>query len=62
MLVLHGFGLYCYVVYGFAHPVTQLWAIVLMLHMLEFPLAFIAVRERRVGWGVTIMAVRRALP
>lgn len=55
-LVLHAFGVYLYASEGFAHPVAQLWAIVLMLHMLEFPLAFIAVRERGIGWGVTIMA------
>ncbi|ERJ19552.1 hypothetical protein T35B1_03501 [Salinisphaera shabanensis T35B1] len=56
LLVLHGFGVYCYVAAGFAHPVTQLWAIVLLIHILEFPLAFIAVQGRKVGWGTTIMA------
>ena len=55
-LVLHGFGLYYYVTQGFAHPVAEIWAVVVMLHMLEFPLAFIAVRDRRIGWGVTIIA------
>lgn len=56
LLVLHGFGLYFYVAAGFGHPVSQLWAIVIMIHILEFPLAFIAVQGRRVGWGTTIIA------
>lgn len=56
LLVLHGFGLYFYVTAGFAAPAAQLWAVVLMLHILEFPLAFIAVRERAVGWGTTVIA------
>jgi len=55
LLVLHGFGLYFYVTAGFTSPVSQLWAIVLMIHMLEFPLAFIAVKDRGVGWGTTII-------
>ena len=56
LLVLHGFGRYFYVTAGFADPVAKLWAIVVMIHMLEFPLAFIAVQGRRVGWGTTIIA------
>ncbi|MES1924560.1 hypothetical protein [Salinisphaera sp. T31B1] len=56
LIVLHIFGLYFYVRYGFDHAVAELWAVVMMIHMLEFPLAFIAVRDRGVRWGTTIMA------
>ena len=56
LVVLHLFGVYFYVTRGFAHPVAELWGILMLIHMLEFPLAFIAVRDRGVRWGTTIMA------
>lgn len=56
LLVLHAGGIALYVNHGFEHPVARLWAVVIMIHILEFPLAFIAVTDRRIGWGVTIIA------
>jgi len=56
LLVLHAGGIAIYATHGFEHPVAKLWAIVVMIHILEFPLAFIAVQGRRIGWGTTIMA------
>lgn len=56
LIVLHVAGVGFYVSHGFDSGVARLWAILVMIHMLEFPLAFIAVRDRRIGWGVTIIA------
>lgn len=54
-LVLHVAGVYLYVTQGFANPLVQLWAIIVIIHILEIPLAFLALKERAIPWGLTII-------
>ncbi|HJO36381.1 MAG: hypothetical protein SV108_04770 [Pseudomonadota bacterium] len=42
-----GFGLFSAA--GFAHPLATLWLIVLGIHVLEVPIAFLALRGRNVS-------------
>ncbi|MDT0618953.1 hypothetical protein RM531_10745 [Salinisphaera sp. P385] len=54
-LLLHAAGLWLYVTDGFNSPVAQLWAVIIAIHILEIPLAFLAVAERRIPWGLTVI-------
>lgn len=54
-LLLHAAGLGLYVAQGFASPVAQLWAVIIVIHILEIPLAFLAVAERHIPWGLTVI-------
>lgn len=55
VLVLHALGVYLYVTQGFTHPLAQLWGLIVIIHILEIPLAFLAVRERRIAWSLTMI-------
>lgn len=54
--VLHVIGVYLYVTQGFSNPWADLWAIIIIIHLFEMPLAFVALRERGIAWGLTIIA------
>ncbi|MEQ8797930.1 MAG: hypothetical protein RJQ08_06970 [Salinisphaeraceae bacterium] len=54
-LLLHAAGLWLYVTQGFNSPVAQLWAAIIAIHILEIPLAFLAVAEQRIPWGLTVI-------
>lgn len=54
--VLHAIGIYLYVTQGFANPWAELWAIIVIIHLFEMPLAFVALRERKIPWGLTIIS------
>lgn len=54
-LVLHAAGIGFYAAQGFSSPVTQLWALIVAIHILEIPMAFIAVQDRNIVWGATVL-------
>ncbi len=54
-LILHAAGVYLYVTQGFTNPIVQLWGLIVIIHILEIPLAFLAVRERRILWSLTMI-------
>lgn len=54
VLAFHALGVGLYVVQGFANPLAQLWAIIVVIHVLEIPMAFIATKERMIPWGLTV--------
>lgn len=54
-LVLHAAGVYFYVTQGFTSSIAQLWGLIIIIHILEIPLAFLAVRERRIAWSLTMI-------
>lgn len=55
VVLLHVAGIAAYVLYGFEAPVARLWAIIVIIHILEIPLAFIALQDRAVPWGLTVI-------
>lgn len=52
---LHLAGIVFYLAHGLASPVAQLWALIVAIHALELPLAFIAVRERGIPAGAVVI-------
>lgn len=54
-LVLHALGIGFYILHGFDHLLVQLWALVVVIHILEIPVAFLAVREKTIPWGLTVI-------
>lgn len=54
VLLLHALGAGLYVTEGFDNTLVQLWAIIVVIHVLELPLAFLAVRDRAIPWSLTI--------
>lgn len=52
--LLHVLGIGLYVTEGFDNTLVQLWAIIVVIHILEIPLAFVALRDRAIPWGLTV--------
>lgn len=46
LIVVHAAGLYAWLRYATDAPATVLWLIILAIHVLELPMAFIALRGR----------------
>lgn len=55
LLILHVLGVFFYVRDGFEQPLAQLWAIVVAIHILELPLAYLLLRARHMAWGTTLI-------
>ncbi len=55
LMVLHVIGIFFYVSHGLEQPLATLWAIVLLIHILELPLAFLLLRGRHMAWGTTVI-------
>jgi len=53
-VLLHVAGIGLYVTEGFTNPLVTLWGIIVIIHILEIPLAFLAVKDRPIPWGLTV--------
>ncbi|MAA73656.1 MAG: hypothetical protein CMN28_02990 [Salinisphaeraceae bacterium] len=53
-VLLHLGGIYLYATQGFENLWARLWGIIVVLHVLEIPLAFVMLRGRGIAWGLTI--------
>lgn len=56
VVLLHIAGIGLYATEGFSNPLAQLWAIIVIIHILEIPLAFLALANRPIPWGLTVFA------
>lgn len=53
-LGLHVAGIGCYLAYGAGHSLAMLWLIVVGIHLLELPMAFVAVNNRGIAASTTL--------
>lgn len=56
LILLHVAGVYAGLRYGTSAPATVLWLIVIAIHVLELPMAFIFLRARPVAPARVIIA------
>lgn len=56
LILFHIAGIGLYFMEGFSNPLVQLWAIIMIIHVLEIPVALWAVAGRAVPWGLTVFA------
>lgn len=57
-VLLHIIGIGCYLVQGVENPIAVLWLIVVAIHVLELPMAFVAVKDRDIAiGGVVVMTI-----
>lgn len=56
LIVLHIVGVYAWLRYGTAAPAAVLWLVVVAIHVLELPMAFVFLRERTISPVTTVIA------
>lgn len=52
--LLHVAGIVCYLWQGLDNPVTKIWLIILGIHVLEMPMAAIALQNKRIAAPTTL--------
>lgn len=53
-VILHLVAIWLYATQGFENVWVRLWGIIVVLHILEIPLAFLMLKDRKVPWGLTV--------